>query len=269
MSKRVALVYRDRIFSPNSVEKDRAILEAVGRRLASRQLDVSYVEEREVSGLVDADIILSMGRFNSTLDYLQQLSDRRCRVINSSRSVRAAARKHLDDLMRCNQIPAAPLFDSQMPAAGGVKYWVKRGDASAQSAEDVRFAHDASEVRAILADFSQRGITETVVTEHVEGDLVKFYGVLSTGFFRMFYPTDDGDTKFDDEARNGQACHYSFDLEALRGCADKLARLTGLMVYGGDCIVRRDGSFALIDFNDWPSFSRCREEAADAIASLV
>ena len=40
-------------------------------------------------------------------------------------------------------------------------------------------------------------------------------------------------------------------------------------IYGGDCIVRDDGSFALIDFNDWPSFARCREEAAAAICRLV
>ena len=49
----------------------------------------------------------------------------------------------------------------------------------------------------------------------------------------------------------------------------RLAAALGVSVYGGDAIVRADGSFCLIDFNDWPSFSRCREEAADAIASLV
>ena len=36
-----------------------------------------------------------------------------------------------------------------------------------------------------------------------------------------------------------------------------------------EAIVRADGSFCVIDFNDWPSFSRCREEAAEAIASLI
>lgn len=40
-------------------------------------------------------------------------------------------------------------------------------------------------------------------------------------------------------------------------------------VYGGDCIVRPDGTFCVIDFNDWPSFSRCRGEAAEAIARLA
>ena len=51
--------------------------------------------------------------------------------------------------------------------------------------------------------------------------------------------------------------------------AERLAAVIGLDVYGGDCIVRSDGTFAIIDFNDWPSFSRCREEAAKAIAEKV
>ena len=48
-----------------------------------------------------------------------------------------------------------------------------------------------------------------------------------------------------------------------------MARETGIVTYGGDAIVRADGSFCIIDFNDWPSFSRCRDEAADAIAAFV
>ena len=51
--------------------------------------------------------------------------------------------------------------------------------------------------------------------------------------------------------------------------AERLAEAVGIDVYGGDCIVGSDGTFCMIDFNDWPSFSRCREEAAEAIASLV
>ena len=49
----------------------------------------------------------------------------------------------------------------------------------------------------------------------------------------------------------------------------RLAAAVGVDVYGGDAIIRADGSFCLIDFNDWPSFSRCRDAAADAIVSLV
>ncbi|MDE7089400.1 MAG: hypothetical protein K2O54_04710, partial [Prevotella sp.] len=117
--------------------------------------------------------------------------------------------------------------------------------------------------------FCKRGVTDHVVMAHVTGDLVKFYGVRGTGFFRYFYPTDDGETKFGDEQYNGQAHHYSFDTSQLQADVDRLAGAVGLDVYGGDCIVRADGTYCIIDFNDWPSFSRCRDEAAEAIASLV
>ena len=33
--------------------------------------------------------------------------------------------------------------------------------------------------------------------------------------------------------------------------------------------MREDGSYVIIDFNDFPSFSRCRKEAARAIVELM
>ena len=51
--------------------------------------------------------------------------------------------------------------------------------------------------------------------------------------------------------------------------AETVSALTGVDIYGGDAIVREDGGFCLIDFNDWPSFSRCRAEAAQAVCDLI
>ena len=39
-------------------------------------------------------------------------------------------------------------------------------------------------------------------------------------------------------------------------------------IYGGDAIIADDTAY-LIDLNDWPSFSACREDAAKAIAQLI
>ena len=69
------------------------------------------------------------------------------------------------------------------------------------------------------------------------------------------------------ETQLGVACAKA---EAQAGLlAEQLAAAVGLEIYGGDCIVCADGTWYMIDFNDWPSFSRCREEAADAIAGLI
>ena len=40
-------------------------------------------------------------------------------------------------------------------------------------------------------------------------------------------------------------------------------------VYGGDCVVSATGEIRIIDFNDWPSFARCREEAGPEIAKCI
>ena len=43
----------------------------------------------------------------------------------------------------------------------------------------------------------------------------------------------------------------------------------GIKNIGGDCIVRPDGTFALIDFNDFPSFAPCANEAARALVDSI
>lgn len=251
------MIQRAERFSPNSVEKDRAILEAVGARLVAVGHQVDYVSEEQAYTPEQYDYIMSMGRLPETLVKLNGLQ-----VINSSEGIANCARCRLETIMRQTAIPMAP-------KEGSDGYWLKRGDAAAQSKDDVLFAVNQAELDAKIAEFERRGIKEYTVSAHVEGDLVKFYGVRDTGFFRFYYPTDDGQTKFDDELRNGKACHFAFETAQLHQCAETLAQAVGIDVYGGDCIVKADGTFCIIDFNDWPSFSRCREEAADAITGLI
>lgn len=267
MKGKIILVYRAPVFSPNSVKKDKAILEAVGGVLEERGYDVEYIQEEELMAGHEGDLYLTMGRLPETLDILAQKEQDGCTVINTTKGVRlATSRLLIDRMMRENNIPTAPLCDGPCGERG---YWLKRGDAAAQSLYDVQYAKTWDDVERKLVYFHNRGISDVLVCEHIEGDVVKFYGVQGTDFFRIFYPTDDGQTKFGDEARNGEAHHYPFDVAQLQNDANRLSQLAGLPVYGGDCIVRPDGSYAIIDFNDWPSFARCRDEAAKAIASLV
>lgn len=126
-----------------------------------------------------------------------------------------------------------------------------------------------SQLAEAIRALKEKKISDFIVSAHVKGDLIKFYGVRHTPFFRYGYPTDLGQTKFGLEQYNGGAHHYTFSVDQLRTDVDRLAEKLGVDVYGGDCIVREDGSYCLIDFNDWPSFSWCQKEAAEAIAELV
>lgn len=258
---KIIAVYRAERFSPNSVDRDRAILE----RVAALTGCSYFIKEEELpahkSMVDDADLILSMARGKEALEILAG-AESHALVINSATAIARCSRSYIDSLMRNNDIPAAPLQST----AG---WWIKRGDEAAQEKGDVRFAADESEKQLVLDEFRERGINNLVVTAHVVGDLVKFYGVAGTDFFFTCYPTDGNFSKFGDEKINGKAMHTEFSAVRLHADATKLARLTGIRVYGGDCIVRSDGSYAIIDFNDWPSFSACREQAAEAIARLI
>lgn len=270
-------IYRAERYSPNSVERDKAIMDAVCEKLSTRyNIYKTREEDIETEGmplmqrLPDAHLphssapllVLSMARSWKALDILTQMEGEGARVINRPQPVLNATRSVIDRIMRENDIPCAPLH-------GDHGWWIKRGDEAAQEKGDVRFAANEKERDIITEEFRKRGITDIVTTAHVDGDLVKFYGVAGTAFFHTTYPTDGGFSKFGDERRNGTSRHTSFDIAALHSDASRLAQLTGIEVYGGDCIVRSDGSYAIIDFNDWPSFSVCRHDAAEAIATIA
>lgn len=264
------LIQRAACYSPNSEEKDLAILQEVGCLFDDAKIigEGEFIENfstynqlisAESVGSVNAHYqIISMARSPKALDCLEQLEQRGIRVLNPSVGIRACQRSNVEKVMRENHLPLPP-------DEGDEGYWVKRADAATQSKEDVCFCHDWAEVEKIKSTFMQRGITDIVTQAHVKGDVVKFYGVEGTNFFRYYYSGDDTETKFGDEERNGKPQYYLFSSSDLQADAEKLACLLQTPIYGGDAIIQEDGSYVIIDFNDFPSFSKCRKEAAKAI----
>ncbi len=266
-------------FSPNSVARDKAIFQAVAGELRRMGHDVATVCEDDFRDTGHADIIYNMGRDTCFLASLARHTG--VPVINSPSALLSATRTALTERFGAEGIPIprsytfrtatlAPADADAFCESCGNRIWLKRGDACAQSAEDVRHIQDTDSLHTALEDFARRNITDGVLCEHVAGDLVKFYGVEGTDFFYLYYPTEGKNfSKFGLEKINGAPTGFAFRTQALKACADHAARLSGFIVYGGDAIIRRDGSFVIIDFNDWPSFSRCCNEAARAIAARV
>lgn len=256
----IVAISRAERFSPNSVEKDAAILESVVKELRDKGCDVALKKETELKDNVGATLFLSMGRLPSTLSLLSERQDSGAAVVNSAASVELCCnRRRLNDVLAAAGVPLAP-------SEGNHGYWLKRADGVAESKADVQYAANKAEAEATMKRMLAQGMGDVIACAHVEGDLLKFYGVRGTDFFRYYYPGDDGDWKFDDEARNGMPQHYDFNDKELADTADRAAQAAGLDVYGGDCIVSSNGKVCIIDLNDWPSFSRCRTEAAKAIA---
>ena len=256
---KITAVYRAGRFSPNSEENDRLIMDAVVNLLRAGGSDVVCVQEDECEISCDSDLCITMCRSEQACNIIKKSG---IASLNSAISPELCSKQNVRSVMRCNNIPMAP-------DKGSYGYWVKRGDGQPQGSSDVMFAANDKEVELVTKQFAKRGIYNVITEAHVPGDLIKFYAVEGTNFFRMYYPTDDGKFKFNNELHNGRAEHYGFKTEQLKKDVMSLSRLLETPVCGGDCIVSADGSYSIIDFNDWPSFSRCRTEAAEAIVELI
>ena len=257
----IVLIYRETRYSPSSVAKDMAVMNAVAEMLSRGGHEVRCVRPEDVADgmLTDASLVFSMARGEDVLRCLDALH---VPVINAPQGVRlCSARYDLDRMLRSKGVPLPPQHGSD-----GV--WVKRGDGPSEVKGDVVLCHTEEECREAQRQMATRGVKSWVRHAHVKGDLVKFYGVEGV-FFRHSYPTDKGHGKFRLEEANGKAMHYPFSIDDLQHTADNIAQFTGVKIYGGDAVVRADGSYRIIDFNDWPSFASCKVEAAEAIGKLI
>ncbi len=265
-------------YSPNHIGNDRRILQRTAESLQQLGYEVETCTEDEfLQQQKRADYIFSMARSEQVIQRLKQLESEGAMVINSPYGVDNCIRKQMTELLIANDIPhpkslIADLSEVSAEAIkqlGATTFWLKRGDSHAIHREDVSYARSVDEAMSIVEEFGYRGIPNVVINEHLQGDLVKFYGVADTDFFYWFYPYDAEHSKFGHEAINGRAKEFRFSPENLKAACDRAGEILKVKVYGGDCIVDAQGNFRIIDFNDWPSFAPCRDEAGVKIAECI
>ncbi|MGH7898995.1 MAG: hypothetical protein ACREQQ_13650 [Candidatus Binatia bacterium] len=247
-------VYREARFSPGKVEDDRAIIDLVAAVLRRRGFAVRMVDGDSPPRLeVPPSLIFAMCQSAPALAWLDAFAER-SPVVNHPRAIRNCYRTRMVDCLERARVsqPRWQRAGVDLPAELGPGPWLKRGDVHAMEAGDVRRIFASGEWSEGVASFGRRGIREAIAQEHVEGKVYKFYGVTG-GFFRSF-----GEAPLDPRREE----------EAAR-LAARAARALGLEVYGGDAVFQPNGSPVLIDFNDWPSFSRCRGDAAAAIGARL
>lgn len=276
---RIAAVMRREECSPGNVVNDAAILNAVATALENYGCEVNvYSEAQFITADIGEDVIVNMCRTRKAVEKLQRLENEGKLVVNSGFGIENCMRERMTRILVGNRIPypESLVVDTccsdvadQLKRLWIDKCWVKRGDCHAIQKEDVCFCSCPEEVNSVLKDFSERGIRRAVISQHLRGDLIKFYGVADTPFFFWFYPADEGHSKFGYESVNGESDGICFDEDDLKKICRRAADLLELKIYGGDCVVEYDDSLNIIDFNDWPSFSPCRDEAAPCIAECV
>lgn len=275
---KIAGVMRAGAYSPNHIGNDAAIFNTVADQLRKRGCIVNvYSEEQLAQGAVTEEIIVNMCRENRSIEILQQMEDNGALVINSGYGIENCTRERMTRILLGSGIPypeslmvnTDEAIRDRLVKAGIQSCWIKRGDFHAMHKEDVSYVRHPEEAQEVLQEYFLRGIRRAVINRHLEGDLIKFYGVADTPFFYWFYPFDEGHSKYGHEAINGHSRGLAFDKDALRDICTRAADLLDVKIYGGDCIVDDDGNMRIIDFNDWPSFAPCRAEAAPHIARCI
>ena len=266
---KIATIARSPENSPNMTTNDAAILECVTKELTALGAEVVAIDEAEdiPEGI---DTVCHMSRNPLVLERLKNAEENGIAIINTPDAVNNCSRVEFLRILEKNGIPqphfhiienTEELDNLQFPA------WIKRGNGWSCHKDDVCYATNRNEAVEAIANMRQRGIGCIVYTNHCEGDIIKFYGI-GENFFTYGYPNVDK-TKFGFEKINGEAKHYPFNADALRDIATKAAKAVGIDIYGGDCIINRNGKISLIDLNDFPSFSAVREEAAKEIAGFI
>ncbi len=270
----VLLVYRAPEFSPNSVEKDAAILNAVGKGLEA-SCDVCYVSETEVTRelLNNFARVYSMGRRQQTLLLLQQAIRHRpeLRVVNHPAGVQITTQSRSTTLELLATVGInVPAFWSYEPANDDLFQcdsalqqllpgWVKGMHPAGVSAGDVSFVETPLEADTKVITMASQGYVDIIVSRHCPGTLLKVYCVVTPEekpWLRWFAP----DSVCQIEPGKTEV--------VLSDMAQRIAGVLNLQVFGFDVICDQEGSLWVIDVNDWPSFSVFQEGAAKEIAKL-
>ncbi|WP_257670056.1 hypothetical protein [Parapedobacter tibetensis] len=280
MENKAIGIRRESQFSPNHIGNDRIIFDLVTAGLISHGIDIMVYDEHAflTEKSIEHDHIFTMGRNKALVNQLKVYEEQGKKIFNSGFGIEKCYRINMVTGLINGGVPypksiitatgtdiaqAYELLDSQ-----GV--WIKRGDFHAIHREDVSFVSSREEAQHIVNEYAFRGIQSAVLSEHLAGDLVKFYGVRDTDFFHWFYPYDHNHHKYAlYEDINGKSAHYPFNTSDLQKTAETAAKLLEVFIYGGDAIIDRNGNFHIIDLNDWPSFAPCREEATAAITQLL
>ena len=277
MNNTIAGIRRGNKYSPNHIGNDAAIFNLTADYLRQCGYEVNEYSETEfIETDIQEPVIFNMVRDTASIQKLQELEKQGRVVINSAFGIQNCTRERMTRILLANNIPhpESLIVNTNEPLSLSLPFsstlcWVKRGDFHAIHREDVSFARNPEEAESILTEYSLRDIKTAVINEHLQGDLVKFYGIAGSEFFYWFYPDEYSHSKFGWEKINGKAQGIPFNLDYLITVCNRASAALNISIYGGDAVVMKDGSVKIIDFNDWPSFAPCRSIAAPYIAQCI
>ena len=262
-------IFREHAHSPGRESDDTLILRLTAKHLEAMGFQVSLKSPEEIGGPAEPRprAVFLMCEGAAVIRHLEAWEVLGIRQVNSPRAVLNTYRERM---IAQFEEAGVPFIESRVLStdgagpAGALPVWIKRADVHNTQDGDVVFATTREAIELALGAFAARGIPRAVIQPHVEGDLIKFYGIGPGGgpdaeppWFRWFY-------------HKGQpVAGHPFDQRRLARLVRRAAAALGLEVYGGDVIATATGNLVLLDLNAWPSFALYRDEAATVIAAYL
>lgn len=259
-------IFRELAHSPGRESDDAEILRLTGKHLEALGYQVTLKMPEELCETIEAwppFVFLMCER----AEVLARLRAKEIDGVVHVNSPRAVLNTYRDRMIATLEEANVAFVPSRLVATNGAAtapahpVWVKRGDVHNTQDGDVVFADSPATFTRALHGLAERGIARAVLQPHIEGDLVKFYGIgrggarREPGWFRWFYHKEQC------------VAGHSLAPRQLLRLVRRAAAALGLEIYGGDAIVTAKGQVVLLDINAWPSFALYREEAAARIAS--
>lgn len=262
-------IFREQTHSPGRESDDAEILRLTAKHLEAAGFQASLKTPDELMSLTEPppQSVFLMCEDVAVLRRLEQWERSGTRHVNAPRAVLNTYREQMVRRFQEDNVPfisSVVVSTAEAMPSAAPPLWVKRADVHNTRDGDVVFAVTTDEVAAALVGLHARGIRRAIIQPHLDGDLIKFYGIGPTGgseseprWFRWFY-------------HKGQSvAGHAFDVQRLSRLIRHAASSLGLEIYGGDVIARAGGELVLLDLNAWPSFALYRDEAAPVIAEYL
>ncbi len=275
----ILCVSRGEEFSPNNVEKDRRILELVAQRL-----DAQIISENDFLAKRDFRTVKAVVGMERRLKSLIKLQTLPVKSYNSARGIiNTATSRELTFTLLNNAGVPVPRFWAFDPEEDEMfmcedylqdmlPAWVKAMRHDGCRADDVVYVDTPLQADSEIIRLSAEQVQDIIVMSHVEGDLIKAYAVIGCDgkveLLRWFYPQQSDYSKFGTAFKDPLRFHH-FDESHLQDLVVQIAKTLEIQFFGIDAIVEATGEIKVIDVNDWPSYSICQNEAAEAIARTI
>jgi hypothetical protein len=262
-------IFREQAHSPGRESDDALILRLTAKHLEAMGFQVSLKSPEEIGSPAEARprAMFLMCERAPVLRLLEDWEASGVRQVNSPRAILNTYRERMIVQLDEANVPfiESHIVSATSPSpARTLPVWVKRADVHNTQDGDVVFAATREAIETALGALATRGIKRAVLQPHVDGDLIKFYGIGPGGgpdgeppWFRWFYH------------KSQQIAGHPFDERGLARLVRRAATALGLEIYGGDVIATATGDLVLLDLNAWPSFALYRDEAATVIAAYL